>query len=308
MTDAVPTAGAGAPAPIRAKRRSRLVRHFLSRPLTVAAAIVLTLLIAGALLAPLIAPQNPYDLGSLDPSASLLPPIWAEGGRMPYLLGTDVQGRDVLSTILYGSRTSFFVGFSVVLLAGTIGATIGVATGYFGGLVDHVFMRIADSLLSFSTTLIAMLFLGLFKASSVLLVIVAITIVDWVQYARTMRGSVLAVKEEEYVQSARAVGAGHLRIIVRHILPNALSPLLVIAAVNFAVVIMLESTLSFLGVGVPITQPSLGMMISQGKDFIYAGMPHLILPPAITLMAIVFSLNLIGDWLRDEFDPRVMKT
>ncbi len=294
-------------APQPDRPRSRMLRHFLARPLIVGATVVLVILLLGAIFAPLIAPQNPYDLSQLDPSASLLPAVWEEDGRMPYILGTDVQGRDVLSTILYGSRTSFLVGFSVVLLAGSVGACVGLVTGYFGGFIDHLFMRIANSLLAFSTTLIAMLFLGLFKASSVFLVIFAISIVDWVQYARTMRGSVLSVREEDYVQAARSIGAGHLRIISRHVLPNALSPLLVIAAVNFAVVVMLEATLSFLGVGVPITQPSLGMMISQGKDFIYAGMLHLILPPAIVLMAIVFSLNLIGDWLREEIDPRITK-
>jgi peptide/nickel transport system permease protein len=304
MTEVVATSAA---APVRRRSRSRMLRHFLARPLTVGATVVLLLLLLGALFSPLIAPQNPYDLRQLDSSASLLPAVWETGGRMPYLLGTDVQGRDVLSTILYGSRTSFLVGFSVVILAGSVGASVGLITGFFGGVIDHLFMRIADSLLAFSTTLIAMLFLGLFKASSVLLVIGAISIVDWVQYARTMRGSVLSVKEEDYVQAARSLGASKSRIILRHILPNALSPLVVIAAVNFAVVVMLEATLSFLGVGVPITQPSLGMMISQGKDFIYAGMPHLILPPAITLMAIVFSLNLIGDWLREEIDPRAAK-
>lgn len=304
MTEAAVTTAA---APANQKPRSRMLRHFLARPLTVGAAVVLLTLLLGAIFAPLIAPQDPYDLSQLDPSASLLPAVWEPGGRMPYILGTDVQGRDVFSTILYGSRTSFLVGFSVVLFAGSVGATVGLITGFFGGLIDHVFMRVADSLLAFSTTLIAMLFLGIFKASSVFLVIAAISIVDWVQYARTMRGSVMSVKEEDYVQAARSLGAGNLRIIIRHVLPNALSPLLVIATVDFAVVVMLEATLSFLGVGVPITQPSLGMMISQGKDYIYAGMPHLILPPAIALMAIVFSLNLIGDWLREEIDPRAAK-
>lgn len=285
----------------------RMLRHFLHRPLTVIAAVVLVTLLVACFLAPLIAPQNPYDLKSLETADSMLPPVWDDGGRMPFILGTDVQGRDVFSTILYGGRTSFIVGFSVVFLAGAIGATIGLLAGYFGGWLDTMMMRLGDTLLSFSTTLIAMLLLGLFKQSSVLLVILAITVVDWVQYARTMRGTVLTVREEDYVMAARAVGARHARIIWRHVLPNSLAPLMVIAAVNFAVVVMLEATLSFLGVGVPITQPSLGMMISQGKDFIYAGQWNLILYPGAVLMAIVFSLNLLADWLRDEFDPRTLK-
>lgn len=282
----------------------RMFGRFLGRPLAVGGAVTLSFLILGAILAPLLAPQNPYDLEALDMANSLLPPIWLEGGRAPFYLGTDVQGRDILSTILYGSRTSFIVGVGVVFLAGLLGATIGLISGYFGGWLDTIMMRIADSFLSFSTTLIAMLFLGIFEASSVLIVILAISVADWVQYARTMRSSVLAVKEEDYVTAARVVGAGNRRIILKHILPNAFSPLMVLAAINFGVVIMLEATLSFLGVGVPITEPSLGMMISQGKNYIYAGMWHLIVFPGIVLMAIVFSLNLIGDWLRDEVDPR----
>lgn len=285
----------------------RVLRHFLNRPLTVSASVVLGTLLILAILAPLIAPQDPYDLKSLETANSMLPPVWIDGGKMPFILGTDVQGRDILSTILYGSRTSFIVGFAVVLMAGTTGATIGLIAGYFGGWLDAAMMRVGDTLLSFSTTLIAMLLLGLFKQSSVLLVIIAITIIDWVQYARTMRGTVLSVREEDYVTAARAIGARNGRIIRRHVLPNALSPLLVIAAVNFAVVVMLEATLSFLGVGVPVTEPSLGMMISQGKDYIYAGMWHLIVFPGVVLMTIVFSLNLIADWLRDEFDPRAEK-
>jgi peptide/nickel transport system permease protein len=297
----------GPAAESRRRVRSRTLRHFLKKPLAIAGAVVLAVLLLASFLAPVIAPQNPYDLSILDMAQSLKPPVWMEGGTMPFILGTDIQGRDILSTILYGSRTSFVVGFSVVILASVIGTTIGLLSGFYGGIIDTVSMRFADSLLAFSTTLIAMLFLGLFKASSVLLVIVAITIVDWVQYARTIRGSVLSVKQEDYVLAARSVGAGNRRIIFRHILPNALSPLLVIAAVNFAVVVMLEATLSFLGVGVPITEPSLGMLIAQGKDFIYAGMWYLVVFPGFVLMAIVFSLNVIADWLRDEIDPRVMK-
>lgn len=287
--------------------RLRILRRLARRPLPLAGAVFLVILLLCAIFAPFITPQDPYHLKSLSMSNSLLPPVWKAGGQWQFPLGTDVQGRDLFSTIIYGSRTSFIVGFAVVGLAGLIGGTIGLLAGYFEGWFESVTMRIADSLLSFSTTLIALLLLGIFQQSSLLLVIIAIVVADWVQYARTMRGSVLTIKNEDYVLAARATGAGHARIIFKHILPNAVSPLLVIAAVNFGVAVMLEATLSFLGVGLPVTEPSLGMMISQGKDFVYAGMWWLVVFPAVILMGIVFSLNLIADWLRDEINPRLKK-
>ena len=286
-------------------RKSKVFKHFISQPLAVAALIVITLLFLGAVFAPLIAPQNPYEMEKLSLSESLLPPVWMEGGQYPYLLGTDVQGRDVFSTILYGSRTSFIVGFSVVTISGLLGGGIGLFAGYFGGIFDSLVMRTADTVLSFSKTLIAMLLLGIFKQSSILLVILAIVISDWVQYARTIRGEVLSVKEEEYVLASRAIGGTNMRTIFKHVLPNSISPLLVVGAVDFGIAVMLEATLSFLGVGVPVTQPSLGMMISQGRNYLYAGKWWLIVFPGLTLVAIVFSLNLISDWLRDEIDPKV---
>lgn len=286
-------------------KKSKVFKHFISQPLAVIALSVIILLFLGAIFAPVIAPQNPYDMEKLSLSDSLLPPVWMEGGKLPYVLGTDVQGRDVLSTILYGSRTSFIVGFSVVTISGILGGGIGLFAGFFGGIFDSVVMRIADTVLSFSKTLIAMLLLGIFRHSSILLVILAIVISDWVQYARTIRGEVLSVKEEEYVLASQAIGGTNLRTIFKHVLPNSISPLLVVGAVDFGIAIMLEATLSFLGVGVPVTQPSLGMMISQGRNFLYAGKWWLIVFPGLTLMAIVFSLNLISDWLRDEIDPKV---
>lgn len=286
-------------------RNSKIYKHFVSQPLAVGALIVITLLFLGAIFAPLIAPQNPYAMDKLSMNNSLLPPIWMEGGKAPFILGTDVQGRDIFSTILYGSRTSFIVGISVVTISGIFGGAIGLFAGYFGGIFDSIVMRSADTVLSFSKTLIAMLLLGIFKHSSILLVILAIVISDWVQYARTIRGEVLSVKEEEYVLASKAIGGTHLRTIFKHVLPNAVSPLLVVGAVDFGIAVMLEATLSFLGVGVPVTQPSLGMLISQGRNYLYAGKWWLILFPGLTLMAIVFSLNLISDWLRDEIDPKV---
>ncbi len=286
-------------------RKSKVFKHFISQPLAVGALIVITLLFLGAVFAPLIAPQNPYEMEKLSLSESLLPPVWMEGGQYPYILGTDVQGRGVFSTILYGSRTSFIVGFSVVTISGLLGGGIGLFAGYFGGIFDSVVMRTADTVLSFSKTLIAMLLLGIFRQSSIALVILAIVISDWVQYARTIRGEVLSVKEEEYVLASQAIGGTSMRTIFKHVLPNSISPLLVVGAVDFGIAVMLEATLSFLGVGVPVTQPSLGMMISQGRNYLYAGKWWLIVFPGLTLMAIVFSLNLISDWLRDEIDPKV---
>ncbi|MGM0421347.1 MAG: ABC transporter permease [Bacillota bacterium] len=290
---------------ISAIYNSKPFKHYLKRPLVILATVVLFIIFLGALFAPVIAPQNPYEIKGLMLSDSLKPPVWEEGGSLPFILGTDMQGRDIFSTILYGSRISLFVGFSVVVIAGGFGAFIGLIAGYYGGLLDTLVMRLGDTVFSFSQTLIAMLLLGIFQRSSILLVIIAICISGWVQYARTIRGQVLSVKEEEYVLSSRAIGCTDLRIIIKHVLPNSISPLLVIAAVHFGMAIMLEATLSFLGVGIPVTQPSLGMMISQGRDFLYAGNWWLVVFPGVTLMAIVFSLNLIADWLRDEFDPRI---
>ncbi|MCD6128775.1 ABC transporter permease [Candidatus Bipolaricaulota bacterium] len=292
---------------IRRLLRSRTLNHYLRDPSAVLGSFLLLVLLVGAVFAPWIAPQNPYDPKVLTLQDSLLPPIWMEGGRAPYLLGTDDQGRDILSTILYGCRTSFLVAFSVILIAGTAGSLIGLLAAYYGGVLDAVTMRLADTMFSFSTTLIAMLLLGIFKGGGIPLVILAIVLTDWVRYARTMRGSALAVKQEDYVQAARAVGASNFRIMFRHIIPNAIPPILVVAAVDFGAVVMLEATLSFLGVGVPINKPSLGMMISQGKRFIYAGKWWLVVFPGSALISIVLGVNLLADWLREEINPRLRK-
>lgn len=286
---------------------SRTLQHFLRDPSALIGALILVLMLSGAILAPFITPQNPYDPSTLSLQDSLKPPIWMKGGEMPFLLGTDDQGRDVLSTILYGSRTSFLVGFSVVLLAGMIGMTIGLLAGFYGGLVDTLTMRVADTVFSFSTTLIAILFLGIFKGGGVPIVILAIVIADWVKYARTMRGSVLSIKQEDYVSASEATGCSNLRIMWKHIFPNAIPPLLVIAAVDFGSAVVLEATLSFLGVGVPINKPSLGMMISSGKDFMYVGMWWLTVFPGAALVAIVVGINLLADWLREEINPRLQR-
>jgi len=266
---------------------------------------VLLLFLVAALAAPLIAPQNPYDLRTVSLAHFLTPPIWHPGGQAPFLLGTDDRGRDILSTMLYGCRTSLLVGFGVVSLAGTVGVTLGLLAGYYGGRLDAVIMRLADTLFSFSTTLIAFLMLGLFKQRGVLIVILAIAVVDWVRYARTMRGRVLEVKQEAYIEAARATGCRDTRLLLNHLLPNAMAPIFVIMAVDLAVVIMIEATLSFLGVGVPLTEPSLGMMISIGKNYIYAGMWWMVLFPGGAVVLLVVGINVFADWLREELNPKI---
>ena len=288
-------------------RREQLFKHYISDPGAVLGSVIVVVMLAGAIFAPIIAPQNPYDPKALSLQNSLLPPIWMSGGRAPFLLGTDGQGRDILSNILYGCRTSFLVGFSVVLIAGVVGMLIGLLAGYYGGVLDAVTMRMADTLFSFSTTLMAMLLLGIFKGGGIPLVIMAICLTDWVQYARTMRGSVMTVREEDYIQAARALGVSNWRIMMQHILPNAIPPILVVAAVDFGAAVMLEATLSFLGVGVPISKPSLGMMISLGKNYLYAGKWWLTLFPGAALIAIVLGVNLLADWLREEINPKLRK-
>jgi peptide/nickel transport system permease protein len=286
-------------------RRSGVFRALLHEPAALFGAAVLALFFVLALAAPVIAPQNPYDLRTVSLQHFLKPPLWHPGGEAPFLLGTDDRGRDILSTMLYGCRTSLLVGLGVVALAGSVGVTFGLVAGFYGGRLDAVIMRLADTLFSFSTTLIAFLMLGLFKQRGVLIVILAIAVVDWVRYARTMRGSVLEVKEEAYVQAARAAGCRDARLLLRHLLPNAMAPIFVIMAVDLAVVIMIEATLSFLGVGVPLTEPSLGMMISIGKNYIYAGMWWMVLFPGGAVVLLVVAINLFADWLREELNPKI---
>ena len=285
--------------------KSKILHDFFHDPSALVGSFLLIASILTAILAPVIAPQNPYDLEKVSLEHFLKPPIWMQGGKLPFLLGTDDQGRGIFSTILYGCRTSLIVGFGVLLIAGTFGITMGLLAGYYGGKLDSVIMRLADTFFSFSTTLMALLMLGLFKQRSVLVVIIAICIADWVRYARTMRGSVLEVKEEAYIMAAKATGAQDFRLLLKHLLPNAIPPIFVVMAVDLAVVIMLEATLSFLGVGVPLTEPSLGMMISIGKDYIYAGMWWLVVFPGTALILLVVGINLFADWLREELNPKI---
>ncbi len=278
-------------------------------------AVFLTFFLA-ALLSPLIAPTNPYDLTSIDIMNSELPPSWMEGGDAAFWLGTDDQGRDIFSTILYGSRLSLMIGFCAVALQLFLGIIIGLSAGYFGGRIDSFLMRFADVQLSFSTMMVAIIVSAIFKASfggefygeyAVLMLIVIIGIAEWPQYARTIRASVLAEKEKEYVEAARVMGFRSPRIMFRHILPNCLSPILVISTVQIANAIMSEAALSFLGLGLPVDQPSLGSLISIGFNYIFSGSWWITAFPGIVLVTIVLVINLLGDWLRDVFNPKLYK-
>jgi len=283
---------------------TKIIKHFLRDPSALIGAFLLLVFAFGALLAPILAPQNPYNLEKVSLSNFLFPPVWMDGGELPFLLGTDDQGRGILSTILYGCRTSLVVGFGVMLLAGSIGTILGLMAGFYRGLFDAVVMRIADVLFSFSVSLTAILVMGLLGGGGVLTVVLAISLPEWVKYARTMRGNVLSVREEEYVDAAKASGASDFRVMAKHILPNSIPSILVVASVELAVVIMLEATLSFLGVGVPHTKPSLGMMISLGRDYIFAGKWWLVVFPGAALTGMVIGINLVADWLRDELNPK----
>jgi peptide/nickel transport system permease protein len=288
---------------------------FRRSPVTVVSAIVALVCVLGAVLAPVIAPQNPFDLASLNLSDAFKPPAWdAELGDPAYLLGTDDQGRDVLSAIMYGARVSLLVGVCAVLFSTLLGVTLGLIAGYMGGLVDSVLMRIADIQLTFPSILIALLVDGVVRAAlprevhdriALFVVIFAIGISAWPQFARTVRSSTLVERNKDYVLAARVVGLSRPHIMLTHVLPNVLGPVLVIATLNIGNAIISEATLSFLGVGVPPTQPSLGTLIRIGNDFLMSGEWWIAIFPGLALIAMVLSVNLLGDWLRDALNPRL---
>jgi peptide/nickel transport system permease protein len=291
-----------------------LAWSFRRSPVTVAAALVTLACVAGAAAAPWIAPQNPFDLAALELNDAFLPPVWLEDGRAAYLLGTDNQGRDILSTILHGARVSLVVGLASVLLAMLLGVSAGLAAGYFGGRLDAFIMRIADVQLSFPAILIALLIDGVARialsaeahdAMAIAVLVVAIALSKWVDYARTVRGSTLVEKNKEYVQAARVIGRRPLAILAAHVLPNVTGPVLVIATINIGIAIITEATLSFLGVGVPATTPSLGTLIRVGNEFLYSGKWWITVFPGAALVILVLSVNLLGDWLRDALNPKL---
>lgn len=278
--------------------------------------VVLLLLILSALAAPWLANQNPYDLKIIDVMDAEMPPVWLKDADPRFWLGTDNQGRDIYSTILYGLRTSLAIGLGAVALQMVIGVLIGLAAAYYGGKLDNILMRIADVQLSFSTLMIAIIISALFKAAygaeffaeyAVFILILVIGLSEWPQYARTIRASALAEKSKEYVEAAHVFGFGGARIMFVHILPNCLSPILVISTVQIANAIMSEAALSFLGLGMPPTQPSLGSLISIGFEYISSGAWWITLFPGLVLVVLVLVVNLLGDWLRDVFNPKLYK-
>ncbi|MGZ0188112.1 MAG: ABC transporter permease [Alphaproteobacteria bacterium] len=293
---------------------SDIWHSFKQSKIVMVAAAVTALFFLGALFAPWLSPHDPFDLASLDLMQSLLPPFWMAEGNPDYLLGTDDQGRDILSAILHGSRVSLAVGFASVAFAATIGITLGLAAGYLGGRTDAIIMRIADIQLTFPAILVALLIdgsvRGMFpevtRADSAFYVLVfSIGLSFWVQYARTVRSSTLVEKNKEYVQAARLIGLHPAKIMARHVLPNVMGPVLVIATINLALSIITEATLSFLGVGIPSTEPSLGTLIRIGNDFLFSGEWWITLFPGLALAVLALAVNLLGDWLRDVLNPRL---
>jgi peptide/nickel transport system permease protein len=287
---------------------------FKRSPVTVVSAVVALVCILGAVFAPWIAPHNPFDLATLNLIDAFKPPSWEAEGDPIYFLGTDDQGRDVLSAIMYGARISLLVGFAAVAFSMTLGITLGLLAGYLGGTVDNVLMRIADIQLTFPSILVALLIDGVVRAAlprevhdqiAIWVLIFALGISNWPQFARTVRGSTLVERNKEYVLAARVIGQSQLRIMASHVLPNVLGPVLVIATLNLGFAILAEATLSFLGVGVPPTQPSLGTLIRIGNDFLFSGEWWITIFPGVALIILVLSVNLLGDWLRDALNPKL---
>jgi peptide/nickel transport system permease protein len=288
---------------------------FRRSPVAVASAVVLAILLIGAVFAPLIAPYDPFDPATLNLMNGFTPPMQENAFTgETFWLGTDDQGRDVFSTILFGLRISLFVGFAAVILAMVLGVTLGLLAGWVGGWTETIIMRVADVQLTFPAILVAMLIFGIAKGitpveyrdqMAIWVLILAIGLSDWVQFARVVRGATMVEKNKEYVSAARLIGRSGPAIMVRHILPNVLSPVLVIATISLALAIIAEATLSFLGVGAPPTQPSLGTLIRIGQGFLFSGEWWILAFPALTLLMLALSVNLLGDWLRDALNPRL---
>lgn len=293
---------------------SDIFYSFTRSPTVVVAAVVTVVYISASILAPWIAPHQVFDLKTLNLLDAFTPPAWNADGNLRFLLGTDDQGRDVFSTILFGSRISLLVGVAAIILAMIIGVGLGLISGYVGGRVDAAIMRIADVQLSFPAILIALLIDGLARGflprrmhdeMAFYVLIVAIALASWVQFARTVRSSTMVEKNKEYVKAARVIGRHPAAIMFKHILPNVMGPVLVIATISLAIAILIEATLSFLGVGVPATQPSLGTLIRIGNNFMLSGEWWMTLFPGLALIILVLSINLLGDWLRDALNPKL---
>ncbi len=293
---------------------SDIYYSFTRSPSAMIAAFVTVAAVAAAMLAPLIAPFDPFDPSQISLWDGKLPPAWVDGGQDKYLLGTDNQGRDMLSTILYGGRLSIIVGLAAVALGMVLGVTLGVISGYFGGAIDTVIMRLADVQLTIPGILLAILINGVGRALlplemredfAIYVVIVAIGLTDWPQFARVTRGATMVEASKEYVQAARVIDLPRWLIMVRHVLPNVMRPVLVLATIGLALAIIAEATLSFLGQGIPPTTPSLGTLIRVGNEYLFSGLWWITFFPAIALVVLVFAVNLLGDWMRDALNPKL---
>jgi peptide/nickel transport system permease protein len=313
---AVASSRPGAPRPnaIRRAWDSDIFYSFRRSPVAVVAAFFALLCIVGALGAPFLAPHDTLDLKTINLLDASDPPVWEEDGSWDYLLGTDTQGRDVLSTILYGARISILVGFCSVLFALVLGVGLGLVAGYVGGAVDSLIMRIADVQLSFPAILIALFVDGVARAMlprdmhdslGIYVLILAIGFSGWVQFARTVRGSTMVEKNKEYVAAARIIGRHPVAIMLQHVLPNVMGPVLVITTIYLALAIITEATLSFLGIGLPPTEPSLGTLIRVGNNYLLSGEWWITVFPGLALVIMVLSVNLLGDWLRDALNPKL---
>ena len=294
---------------------SDFLYDFLRAPVAIVSFCVVSILVLSAIFAQYIAPTNPFDPASLELMNGFTPPMEPNmyTGEV-FLLGTDDQGRDLFSAILYGLRISLFVGLMAVSLAMTMGVILGLIAGYVGGWLDNLIMRLADIQMTFPSILIAMLIFGVARGllppelryeMAITVLIISIGLSEWVPFARTVRGSTMVEKEKEYIAAAQLIGLKKWQIMIRHILPNVLGPVLVIATITFALAIIAEATLSFLGVGAPRTEPSLGTLIRVGQDFLFSGEWWILLFPALTLLALALAVNLLGDWLRDTLNPRL---
>jgi len=297
-------------------RNSYLWYSFKNDKFAITSFLVFMLLLIIAVFAPLISPYNPYSPDNIFILNAEMPPFWIDGGSKEFLLGTDDQGRDLLSTMIYGLRISIIIGIGAVLLQAILGIIIGLISGYVGGKIDSFFMRLADVQLSFSYLMVAIFLSAIFKAAfgvgtfgevAVPFLIIVIGLAQWPQYARTVRASVLAEKEKEYVQAARVTGFGSVKIMWSHILPNCLSPIFVLSTIQVANAVMSEAALSFLGLGMPVTRPSLGSLINSGFEYIFSGSWWITAFPGIVLVILVLSVNMLGDWLRDTLNPKLYK-
>ena len=286
---------------------------FRTSPVAMVAALIALACLFCAVFAGWVSPHNPFDLATLELGDARLPPAWRAEGSSKYLLGTDDQGRDILSAVIYGARISLIVGIVSVALSITVGVVLGLLAGFLGGWLDSFLMRLCDVMLSFPPILVALLIAGVGRALfpnaheslAFGVLIISISLTGWVQYARTVRGSTLVERNKEYVQAARVTGVAPLRIMLRHVLPNVMGPVMVLATIQVATAIITEATLSFLGVGVPPTSPSLGTLISIGNQYLFSGEWWITVFPGLMLVLIALSVNLLGDWLRDALNPRL---